>query len=407
MLSTISGMPARGARWPQWPPGRRHCRQDCPPSRRTAPGCSRRSSFSRSAALVGLGKAGLHAELGQDVGKQRVRRAVELRYRDDVAAGLGNVEHRVVECGLPGGDRQGIDAAFELRHAPLEHLVGRIADAGVAIALDLQVKQRRTVRGTVEGIGDGLVDRHRHRLGGRVRVKAGMQGDCFGFHRHASRPVPSARRPKSTIVICSIAVDGTLSGALTHLFTRPNDGSASGRKQAIASQSLGARAGAHRAHREAPRTHAALPLDRGAGRRFESAPALSSTEARLKLSGARRGARTATPAGAWARALHAGDVVCLLMENCPQYLAIWLGLTRIGVTVALINTNLTGELLLALDQCGAPRVVIASARLAPALVRRARAASRGRVRCWVHGAGDGRTAASGPGHGSRCLRAMR
>ena len=31
-----------------------------------------------------------------------------------------------------------------------------------------------------------------------------------------------------------------------------------------------------------------------------------------------------------------GDVVCLLMPNRPEYLAIWIGLTRIGVTVALL-----------------------------------------------------------------------
>ncbi len=29
-----------------------------------------------------------------------------------------------------------------------------------------------------------------------------------------------------------------------------------------------------------------------------------------------------------------------MMLNCPDYLAIWLGLTRVGVRVALLNTNL-------------------------------------------------------------------
>jgi fatty-acyl-CoA synthase len=37
-----------------------------------------------------------------------------------------------------------------------------------------------------------------------------------------------------------------------------------------------------------------------------------------------------------------GDAVALLMENCPEYLMAWLGLIRLGATVALINTNLRG-----------------------------------------------------------------
>ena len=37
--------------------------------------------------------------------------------------------------------------------------------------------------------------------------------------------------------------------------------------------------------------------------------------------------------------------VCLLMPNRPEYVALWLGLTRAGHVVALLNTNLTGEAL--------------------------------------------------------------
>jgi fatty-acyl-CoA synthase len=47
----------------------------------------------------------------------------------------------------------------------------------------------------------------------------------------------------------------------------------------------------------------------------------------------------------WAHALGIakGDVVVLLMENCPEYLMAWLGLIRLGAIVALINTNLRGQ----------------------------------------------------------------
>lgn len=33
------------------------------------------------------------------------------------------------------------------------------------------------------------------------------------------------------------------------------------------------------------------------------------------------------------------------MESCPEYVCIWLGLSKIGVTVALINNNLRADAL--------------------------------------------------------------
>ena len=72
------------------------------------------------------------------------------------------------------------------------------------------------------------------------------------------------------------------------------------------------------------------------------------------------------------------------MPNCPEYLAIWLGLTRIGVTAALLNTNLTGGLLAHAIRSAAPRQLISAATLLPALAS-ARAGFPASVRCWVHG----------------------
>ncbi|GBM65611.1 hypothetical protein AVEN_164718-1 [Araneus ventricosus] len=34
-----------------------------------------------------------------------------------------------------------------------------------------------------------------------------------------------------------------------------------------------------------------------------------------------------------------GDEVALTLDNCPEYVCIWLGLAKIGVVTALINTN--------------------------------------------------------------------
>ncbi|CAH1711812.1 unnamed protein product [Aphis gossypii] len=43
--------------------------------------------------------------------------------------------------------------------------------------------------------------------------------------------------------------------------------------------------------------------------------------------------------------LKRGEIVALYMESCPEYVCIWLGLSKIGVTVALINNNLRAEAL--------------------------------------------------------------
>ncbi|MGA8172133.1 MAG: long-chain-acyl-CoA synthetase [Methylocystis sp.] len=69
----------------------------------------------------------------------------------------------------------------------------------------------------------------------------------------------------------------------------------------------------------------------------------------------------------WALAneLRKGDVVALLMGNRADYVAIWLGLTRVGVVVALLNTHLSAP---ALAHClrisGARQAIVADA-LAP------------------------------------------
>jgi acyl-CoA synthetase (AMP-forming)/AMP-acid ligase II len=44
----------------------------------------------------------------------------------------------------------------------------------------------------------------------------------------------------------------------------------------------------------------------------------------------------------WAldQGLARGDSVCLMMPNRPEYMAVWLGLSSVGVIVALINTQL-------------------------------------------------------------------
>src|SRR5277367_4592640 len=82
--------------------------------------------------------------------------------------------------------------------------------------------------------------------------------------------------------------------------------------------------------------------------------------------------------------LSSGDVVCLMMPNCPEYLAIWLGITRVGAIVALLNTNLVGDSLAHAINVVTPKHVIVDATLADVV-----AELKGRlspsIQIWAHG----------------------
>ncbi len=41
-----------------------------------------------------------------------------------------------------------------------------------------------------------------------------------------------------------------------------------------------------------------------------------------------------------------GDTVALFMHNRPEYVAIWIGLAKIGIVTALVNNNLRDKSLL-------------------------------------------------------------
>lgn len=91
---------------------------------------------------------------------------------------------------------------------------------------------------------------------------------------------------------------------------------------------------------------------------------------------------------ALARGLKKGDVVCLLMPNRPEYMAVWIGLTRVGVAVSLLNTNLTGGALTHCMAIVAPKQIIVD----EALFENFRTADLGKVRdakIWLHGKASG------------------
>ncbi len=93
--------------------------------------------------------------------------------------------------------------------------------------------------------------------------------------------------------------------------------------------------------------------------RFGDAPALLSDGEDLSF---RALAQRANRYARWAQGqgVQKGDTVCLLMANRPEYMAVWLGITRAGGVVALLNTNLAGASLAhCIDIVDAKHIIVA------------------------------------------------
>jgi fatty-acyl-CoA synthase len=123
-------------------------------------------------------------------------------------------------------------------------------------------------------------------------------------------------------------------------------------------------------------------INRLAGQ-FGAAPALVSAEATLSYQDL---ANRCNQYARWglARGFEAGDTVGLLMTNCTEYLAIWLGLTRIGVVVALINNQLAGDALVHSIEIAAPRALIVGSDIASRLAA-VRERLQAGIACWAYG----------------------
>jgi fatty-acyl-CoA synthase len=117
---------------------------------------------------------------------------------------------------------------------------------------------------------------------------------------------------------------------------------------------------------------------------FRDAPALLSDRESMTY---RELAARANRYARWALELGVahGDTICLMMPNRPEYLAIWLGVTRIGGIVSLLNTGLTGAALAHCINIVAPKHIIVAAELLGA-VEGARPHLANRPRIWLHGA---------------------
>ena len=97
-------------------------------------------------------------------------------------------------------------------------------------------------------------------------------------------------------------------------------------------------------------------------------------------------------ANQWARwalgqGVQKGDVVCLDMPNCAEYVAMWIGVTHIGGVVALLNTNLVGQSLAHCIDAVRPRHIVVGSDIVDHLVSALPYMSAA-PRLWSHGAND-------------------
>jgi fatty-acyl-CoA synthase len=117
--------------------------------------------------------------------------------------------------------------------------------------------------------------------------------------------------------------------------------------------------------------------------RYGDAPALLSARERLTYGGlaarANRYARWALEQG-----ITKGDTVCLMMSGRPEFLALWIGIIRVGGVVAFLNTNLVGMALAHCVNVVSPKHIIVEAELLQSLDS-ARAHITAEAKIWLHG----------------------
>src|SRR5437667_10852226 len=96
--------------------------------------------------------------------------------------------------------------------------------------------------------------------------------------------------------------------------------------------------------------------------KYGDAPALLSDRERFSY---RELAARSNRYARWAltQNLRKGDTVCLMMPGRPEFVAAWIGITRVGGVVALINTHLTGTALAYCINVVSPKHSIVAAEL--------------------------------------------
>ena len=138
----------------------------------------RRDGFFEAADVVGVRPDNVPTERFEGVGELVDRAAIEFARGDEFVTGLQQLLKHHHLRGMAGRHRQRGRTAFERCDALFQHRIGRVADARVDVAERLQSEQRCGVISIVEHEGCGLIDRRRACARGRVRLRAGVNGEC-------------------------------------------------------------------------------------------------------------------------------------------------------------------------------------------------------------------------------------
>jgi fatty-acyl-CoA synthase len=117
--------------------------------------------------------------------------------------------------------------------------------------------------------------------------------------------------------------------------------------------------------------------------KYGDAPALVSDREQLSY---RELSAQANRYARWAfdQGVRKGDTVCLLMSGRPEFLAVWIGITRIGGVTALLNTNLVDSGLAYCINVVEPKHIVVEAQMFKSL-ESARAHLTGDAKIWLHG----------------------
>src|SRR6266581_2996221 len=233
--------------------------------------------------------------------------------------------------------------------------------------------------GAVERIRDGLIDRDRHGLRRGIDVVAAVNGDRLALHVLTSASCVENRQhaPQINVIVSAL-------GAMS------SDGDDAGAR-VVGGDRVAAKAWVRALELTAPIPKnpdrvLSTVIDELA-EKFGEAPALLSDRERLTY---RTLAERANRYARWAldQSVRKGDAVCLLMPNRPEYMAIWLGITRVGGIVALLNTNLVGPSLAHCINIVEPRhIIIAEELITKFAIARPHLVTEAKV--WTHGHGRG------------------
>jgi hypothetical protein len=149
------------------------------------------TAVDRSANLVevmDVDKSGRHAPFGEGVGEQIVGPAIQCLRGDQVVPRAGQVQNAEGRRGLAAGQCQRGNAVLELGDSLLEHVVGRIHDAGVDVAEYPEPEEIGGMLGVVEDVARRGVNGDSARVRRWIRNLAGVDCDGIGMVGHGHAP---------------------------------------------------------------------------------------------------------------------------------------------------------------------------------------------------------------------------